>query len=161
MARNLVRFDPFAELTALQRQFFSDGMFAMPRTATLPTTDVYTEDDKQLTVEAHLPNFSESDVSVNIDQGALVIQAEKHLKEEDKSKKYVVRESSTSFYRRIDLPEQADDDHVQAAFENGVLKITVPFRELPTPKKVAITTGAASSESPVDSEAPRQMANAG
>lgn len=83
MARNLVRFDPFAELTALQKQFFSAGLFASPRTA-------------------------------DIGQGALVIQAEKHVRE-------------------------ADDDHVQATFENGVLKITVPFRELPSPKKVAIT----------------------
>ncbi|MBF4571941.1 Hsp20/alpha crystallin family protein [Herbiconiux sp. VKM Ac-1786] len=140
MARNLVRFDPFAELTALQKQFFSDGPFSSPRTATLPTTDVYTEDDNQLTVEAHLPNFAEDDVTVNIDQGALVIQAEKHLREEDAKKKYVVRESSTSFYRRIDLPEQADDDQVQATFDNGVLKVTVPFRQLPSPKKVAITT---------------------
>lgn len=92
IARNLVRFDPFAELSALQKQFFSDGMFSPSRMAAFPTTDVYTEDDKRLTVEAHLPNFDNGDVTLNVDQGVLVIQAEKHEKEEDKKKKYVVRE---------------------------------------------------------------------
>lgn len=83
MANNLVRFDPFAELTTLQKQLFSDSLFSSRGGLSLPTTDVYTEDDKQLVVEAHLPNFAESDVSIDIDQGALTIQAEKHEKEED------------------------------------------------------------------------------
>jgi len=139
MARNLVRFDPLAELNHLQRQFFSDGLFAATRSAALPTTDVYTEDDKQLTVETHLPNFSEDDVNVNVDQGALVIQAQKHDKEMDKKKKYIVRESASSFYRRIALPEQADEDAVSASFDNGVLKVVVPFKELPSPRKISLS----------------------
>ena len=145
MARNLVRFDPFAELNALQKEFFENGFLSPVRGSKLPTTDVYTEDDKQLTVEAHLPNFGEKDISVDVDQGALVIQAEKHEREEDKKKKYVVRESSSSFYRRIMLPEQADDSHISAQFADGVLKVVVPFRELPAPKKIAISAGAGSS----------------
>jgi HSP20 family protein len=88
-----------------------------------------------------MPQFDERDISVNVDRGALVIQAERHSKTEDTKKKYVVRESSSSFYRRIALPDQADDSKIEASFANGVLKVTVPFRELPTPKKIAITTG--------------------
>lgn len=139
MARNLVRFDPFAELTALRDQLFSEGLFSQSRKM-MPTTDVYTEDDSKLTVEAHLPGFEESDISVDVDQGALVIQAEKHEKEEDKGKKYVVRESSASYYRRIALPEQADEEHASAAFTSGVLKVTVPFKALPAARKIAISS---------------------
>ncbi|QEE61032.1 Hsp20/alpha crystallin family protein [Salinibacterium sp. dk2585] len=146
MARNLVRFDPLAEFTSLQKQLFSDGLFGHSRTAALPTTDVYTENDKQLTVEVHLPHFSDEDVSVNVDQGALVIQAEKTEKETDKKKKYVVRESATSFYRRIMLPEQADEENVKASFHHGVLKVNVPFKELPSPRKIALTKGDKESE---------------
>lgn len=134
----LVRFDPFAELNALQKQFFGDDFLTPFRGTSMPTTDAYIEDDKQLTVEAHLPNFVDKDVDIRIEDGALVIQAEKHEKEEDKKKKYVVRESSSSFYRRIQLPEQADEDNVKARMGNGVLKVTVPFKELPAPKKIAI-----------------------
>ena len=66
---NLVRFSPFEEMRALQRQFFGDDDFFAPlKSMNLPTTDIYTEDDKQLTIEAHLPNFSEDDVEINIDK---------------------------------------------------------------------------------------------
>src|SRR5690606_34092732 len=131
----LVRFDPFAELDALQRQFFGDDIFTPFKGVSLPTTDVYTNEDKELVVEAHLPNYDQEDIDVHIDNGALVIQAERHEKEEDKKKKYVVRESSASFYRRIRLPERADETKIQAHMENGVLRVAVPFKELPAPKK--------------------------
>lgn len=137
----LVKFDPFAELTNLQRQFFGDDWFTPVRGVTIPTTDVYT-DDKELVVEAHLPNFRLDDVAIHLEDGALVIQAEKHEKEEDKKKKYVVRESSSSFYRRIQLPERADTGDIQAHLDDGILKVTVPFKELPAPKKIAISSRA-------------------
>lgn len=134
----LMRYDPFEEIRSLQKQFFGEDLWA-PMRQHMATTDVYTEDDKQLIVEAHLPHFGEGDVEVNVDRGYLTIRAEKHEKEEDKKKKYVVRESSSSFYRRVQLPEQADADNVKADMHDGVLKVTVPFKELPAPKKVAIS----------------------
>ncbi|SFN54820.1 Hsp20/alpha crystallin family protein [Mycetocola miduiensis] len=141
MARNLVRFDPFNGLDALRRDLFDDGVFRSLRDK-LPTTDVYIEDDKALIIEAHLGNFEENDITVNVDRGALVIQAERHEKEEDKNKKYVIRESSSSFYRSIALPDQADEGKISANFEKGVLKVTVPLAEAPSPKKIAIGTKA-------------------
>ncbi len=135
---HLVKYDPFAELSALQRHFFGDDWVTFPKGLSLPTTDVYTDDDKQLVVEAHLPNFAEDDISISVEDGALVMQAEKHEKEEDKKKKYVVRESSSSFYRRIQLPERADGDKVEAHLDDGVLKVTVPLVALPEPKKITV-----------------------
>lgn len=136
---NLIKFDPFAEIQALQRQFFSDD-WSMPSVKALqmPTTDVYTEDDTQLTIEAHLPHFEENDIDISIDKGALVIRAQRHEQEKDKKKKYVVRESSSSFYRSIRLPETADEDNISAKMENGILKVVIPLKELPEPKKISI-----------------------
>jgi HSP20 family protein len=134
----LVKFDPFAEMLNLQRQFFGDDLLSSVKSMTIPTTDVYTKDDKELVVEAHLPNFEKDDVTINIEDGALVIQAEKHEKEEDKDKKYVVRESASSFYRRVALPERADGENIQANLDDGILKVTVPLKALPEPKRIAI-----------------------
>jgi len=135
----LIQFDPFDDIRALQKQFFGDDFWSpSATTAQLPTTDIYSEDDKSMIVEAHLPHFDQKDVDVSVDRGVLTISAEKHEKEEDKKKKYVIRESSSSFYRRIALPKHADADHVSAHFDKGVLKVTVPFKELPKPKKVQI-----------------------
>ena len=129
--RSLLSFDPFAD-------FFGEDMLTPFRSMRVPTTDIYTNDNKELIVEAHLPNYSQDDVDIHIENGALVISAEKHEKEEDKKKKYVVRESASSFYRRIQLPERVDSDNIDARFENGVLHVTMPYKALPEPKKIAI-----------------------
>ncbi len=139
----LIRWDPFNELNSLHDQMNSlfNQAFGSSTQQLLPVTDVYSEDDKQMTVEVHLPNFDEKEVNVDVQDGALVIAAQHEEKEEDKKKQYLVRESSTSFYRRVALPKQANQDAIKAKFAKGVLKVTVPFKELPKPKKVAIESG--------------------
>jgi HSP20 family protein len=134
----LVRYDPFTQLDALQKQFFGDDLLSPFKGINIPTTDVYTNGDNEMVVEAHLPNFEQNDININVDNGALVVQAEKHEKEEDKDKKYVVRESSSSFYRRIQLPERADNDNIEAHLDDGVLKVKVPLAPLPEPKKITV-----------------------
>ena len=135
---NLIKWDPFAELSALQKQFFSDDWVSPLRNLNLATTDVYTKDD-HLVVEAHLPNFEHKDVNIEVENNALVISAERHEKEEDKGKQYVVRESSSSFYRRIALPKRADAEKIEAHLDDGVLRVSVPLTPLPEPKKIAIS----------------------
>lgn len=134
---NLMRWDPFAELSALQKQFFGDDFLSPFKGVNIPTTDVYTKDNNMI-VEAHLPNFDQKDVNIEVEDNALVISAERYDKEEDKGKQYVVRESSGSFYRRIALPERADADKIEAHLDDGVLKVSVPLAPLPEPKKIAI-----------------------
>lgn len=139
---NIVKYDPFEELNALQRQFFGDDMFVNDTTASIPATDVYTtNDDKDLVVEAHLPNFDKSDVDIQINGDNLVISAERHEKEEDKGKKYIIRESSSSFYRSISLPERADKNNISADLVDGVLKVNIPLAALPESRKVLIGGG--------------------
>jgi HSP20 family protein len=145
---DLMRFrDPMRGINSLQRQM--DDMFdnLMSRNwpmavGNMPTMDVYTEEDKQMVAEVHAPGYSKDDIEISINEGVLEIRGEKAEKEEDKKKKsYMVQESATSFYRRMVLPRQADADKVDAQFDNGVLKVIVPFKELPKPKKVDIKSG--------------------
>ena len=58
--------------------------------------------------------------------------------EKDKDKKYIVRESSASFYRSIRLPEAADEDSIKAKMKDGVLRVSIQFKELPKPKQIAL-----------------------
>jgi len=138
---NLVRWDPFAELSALQKQFFGDDFMSPLKGVNIPTTDVYTKDN-EMTIEAHLPNFNQEDVNIQVENGAIVVSAERHEKNEDKAKKYVVRESSSSFYRRIQLPERANTEKIDAQLNEGVLTIKVPLTPLPEPKKITINSKA-------------------
>jgi len=151
MSTSLARWDPFAGLTSMHSQiddmfnnfFGSDWLGPNPRT---PALDVYTQnDDKELVAEVSAPGFTTDDISVRINNGVLEIKGEKHQKDEDKDAKgkrnYMMRESHASFYRSILLPKAADGDAVTARFEDGLLKVTVPMKELPEPKKIAIEAG--------------------
>lgn len=141
MAQTIARFNPFSELQALRRDLFDDGFARGLRRVDRPITDVYTEGDNALIVEAHLPHFEDKDITVSVDGGRLTIQAERHEKEEDKRKKYVVRESSSSYYHTIALPEQAHEEGITAGFDDGLLKVVVPLTGATTSRKIAITGG--------------------
>jgi HSP20 family protein len=144
----IIRWDPFSELNSLHEQvnslfnetFGSSGSHH----AHMPTTDVYS-DEKSLCIEAHLPNFKDEEIDVQQHNGELEIKAEHKEKDEekdnDKDRKYLVRESVSQYYRRFTLPKNADTDNVQAHYENGVLKVTVPYKELPKPKKIQVSAG--------------------
>lgn len=145
---DIMRFrDPLRGISNLQRQM--DEMFDNLASrnwpvalGNMPTMDIYTEDDKQLVAEVHAPGFGKDDIEVSVNEGVLEIRGEKHTKEEDNKKKsYMVQESSSSFYRRMALPRHADADKIDAEFDNGVLKVIVPFKDLPKPKKVTIKSG--------------------
>jgi HSP20 family protein len=141
----IVTFDPFKQLEAWQKAL--DDLWGQPthtasQALTTPVSDVYTEgegDKQTLVVEAHLPNFHKEEVDININEGMLEIRADHREKEEDKKKRrYVLRESTFNFYRRIGLPKNIDTSKIKADFNEGVLRIKVPFKELPKPKKIAI-----------------------
>ena len=135
---NLIKWDPFVELSTLQKQFFGDDVMSSLKGVNIPTTDVYTRGN-QLMVEAHLPNFEQKDIDIQIEEGALIVSAERRESEKNsEDRRYVVRESSNSFYRRIALPKRADVDKIEAQLEDGVLRVEVPLAPLPEAKKVAI-----------------------
>lgn len=145
---NIIRWDdPFSGLTSLHSQL--DNMFnnlipsSQTRSMAMPSMDVYNEDDKSLVVEVQAPGYDKDDISVDVQNGVLEIRGEKHEKQEDKGKQrnYMVRESHGSFYRRLALPENVDEDSVAANFDNGVLSISLPYKELPQAKKITISAG--------------------
>lgn len=140
----IMQWDPFAELNSLHSQvnsLFNDAFGGSRPVMNGPTTDVFS-DKNGLTIEAHLPNFTDSDISIEQHQGDLEIKAEHLEKEENKDKKYLLKESASSYYRRFTLPRNANADKIEAKFEDGVLKVHVPFKELPKPKKISISAKA-------------------
>jgi HSP20 family protein len=140
----LMPWDPFSGLTSLHGQI--DDMFngmlgsSLPSlSSSSPAMDIYTENDKSLVTEVHAPGFSKDDIDINVRSGVLEIKGEKHQKDESKAKRnYMRRDSYTSFYRSIALPKTADGEKVKASFDDGILKVTVPLKELPAPRKIAI-----------------------
>lgn len=93
-----------------------------------PKVDV-AETEKGLEISAELPGVEQKDISLDLTNGVLTLQAEHQAEKEEKDEKkhyHVVERSRGSFMRRFAVPFEADVDKVQASFENGVLMISVP-----------------------------------
>ena len=91
----------------------------------VPSIDVR-ETDTDLIVEADLPGMDEKDVSVTLNNGVLTLKGEKKSEREEKEEDYHLMERSYgSFQRSFRLADTIDPDKVTAAFDKGVLKITL------------------------------------
>ena len=117
--------------------FFGDPFGMMPRgrdplygkhAKNLMRTDVReTEDTYELDVD--LPGFKKDEVTLELKNGVLAIQAVKGLDkdETDKKGKYIRQERyagamSRSFY----VGEDVKQEDVKAKYENGILKLSIP-----------------------------------
>ena len=99
--------------------------------------DIY-EKDGNYHIEMDVPGFSKEDISVEAKDGYLTISAEKknEVNEEDDKKNYIRRERVYGKYERTFYVGDLDQDKIDAEFNNGCLKITVPKKEEVENKKV-------------------------
>ena len=99
--------------------------------------DIY-EKDGNYHIEMDVPGFSKEDISVEAKDGYLTISAEKknEVNEEDEKKNYIRRERVYGKYERSFYVGDLDQDKIDAEFNNGCLKITVPKKEEVENKKV-------------------------
>ena len=95
-------------------------------------TDVR-ETDNSYELDIDLPGFKKDEINVQLDNGYLSISAAKGLDkdEEKKNSKYIRRERyagamNRTFYVGDNLTQQ----DIQAKFEDGILKISVPKKDV-------------------------------
>jgi HSP20 family protein len=128
--------DPFGALRDRMNQLFGDFGQNFPagwldqndRFVLAPNIDVV-ESENEAVITAELPGVDRDDVDLSFENDTLILSGEKKAEktEEDKDKKYrLVERSYGSFRRAIPLPFKADADAIKAAFDNGVLTVTVP-----------------------------------
>ena len=94
-------------------------------------TDVReTEDGYELDID--LPGFKKDEVTAQLDNGYLTIQASKGLDKEQKDKKgkYIRRERyAGSMSRSFYVGDAITEEDVHAKYEDGILKLSVPKKE--------------------------------
>ena len=125
----------------LQDRFFDDvfdfGEPRGPHGKERMECDIYEEDGKYV-VEASAFGFDKGDIKVEAEDGNLIITAEKKedSKEEKDEKKYLRRERH--FHSRVQRAfylGDIDEDSIKATFENGVLKVEVPKKQIESNRK--------------------------
>src|SRR5690606_17670429 len=90
-------------------------------------------------LELAVPGMKKDDFTVEIDNDVLTISSEMKSENEEKKDKYTRKEFSySSFKRAFTLPETVDGAKIDAKYEDGILKLTLPKKQeaLPKPKRL-------------------------
>ena len=135
-------FSPLARLSAFQHEV--DRFFGLPllgRETTrsagwTPALDLH-QDKDSLFVHAELPGMKKEDVTLSLHDGVLTLSGERRHVQGDKTTLRNER-SFGRFERSITLPAPVDATRVTAAYENGILTVTLPKAEAAKPRQIEI-----------------------
>ena len=119
--RRVASYNPFRELEEMSHSFWNDADVSGFR------TDIKKVDGSYV-LEAELPGFKKEDINIDIDKDCLTISAERKSEEkEDKGDNgFVRRERYYGAYTRSFNVSEIDAEGIKAAYENGVLTLTMP-----------------------------------
>lgn len=121
------------------RAFERDPWTAMADVPQWPPIDV-SEGDTTIDIRFDLPGMEAKDVDVEVSGGRLTIRGSRQEERRDtggggsyRQERYV-----GSFSRTVTLPPYADADRVEAKFDKGVLRLTIPKIPGQGPKRVPV-----------------------
>ena len=142
----LVRWAPFSELASLQNELsrVMNGLLEGNGRTTqswIPTADVW-ETEQEVVYAFDLPGVPEEKISIELDEGALTITAERaRAQTVEDGQLYRFERRFGTFTRTVGLPQGVTEADVRAEYTNGVLEVHVAKPEQPKPRKIQIATG--------------------
>jgi HSP20 family protein len=90
-----------------------------------------TEKSDSYVVELAVPGFEKSDFNLKLDEKLLTISTEKKEETKAEGDKLIRKEfSSKAFKRSFTVDEKIDTDNISAKYENGILLLTLPKKEI-------------------------------
>lgn len=129
--------DPFSLMDSL----FSDWLAARPTSALVSNARIeVSENNTSYEVRAELPGATKDDISVEIEGVRVSISAKTNTQTEKKEGEKVLYSERTheSYARSFELPKAVDSEAAVAKFENGVLTLTLPKKNAPQSRKLAV-----------------------
>jgi HSP20 family protein len=108
---------------------FNDTFFNDRMTTRVPAVNI-SETEESYHVELAAPGLKKQDFKISLDRQVLNISVEQQSESKEEGKRFSKREFSyTSFVRSFTLPELADHSRIEAAYEDGVLKVDIAKKE--------------------------------
>lgn len=100
------------------------------------------ETDNAFALEMAVPGLKKEDFRIEVENGVLTVSGESKQEKEEKDKKYTRKEFSySSFSRSFTLPENTSEEDITAAYNDGILKLTIAKKTRQTAQKKAISVG--------------------
>ena len=146
---SLINYEPMAVINRLRDQLnriydpellpsLWDAEGGVVTSRWMPSVDVREDDDKFVFL-ADIPGVDPKDIEVTCEHGVLTIKGERKAETEEEREGYKrIERSRGTFYRRFNLPDTADSEHIKANSKNGVLELTIPKVEKAKPRKIAV-----------------------
>ena len=115
-------YDPFRALDEMERSLFGNeqrSLVSAFRADVVDTGDAYK-------LDAELPGFKKEDIKIDVENDVLTISVERKLDESEKKQNFVKRERFYGSYSRSFDVSGIEVDGIQAAYNDGVLTVTMP-----------------------------------
>ncbi len=139
----VVRWEPMRELASLQNEMsrFMNGLLEGNGRTTqswVPALDVW-ETEKELVYAFDLPGIPEDAISVEFEDGALTVSAERARDQKiENDRFYRFERHFGSFTRTIGLPQGISEESINADYKNGVLEVHVRKPEQTKPRRIQV-----------------------
>lgn len=102
--------------------------------SSIPSVNII-ENTKDYKIELAAPGLKKSDFKIEVDSGYLTISSEQTEEKNEEKDHYKRREFSYStFSRSFQLPENSLSDKIDARYEDGVLKLSIPKKDVTVSK---------------------------
>ena len=141
----LVRWEPFREIATLQNDMsrLMNAVVGGTEDTTrswVPPVDVWETAD-ELVYAFDLPGIPENKISVEYENGAIVVSGERERSSEVSDESFYRFERRFGlFSRTVGLPQGVSEDNITAQYHDGVLELHVKKPEQPKPRRIEIGT---------------------
>ena len=116
-----------------------DRLFETATSAWTPLWDVH-EDKNKFTVHLELPGLKREDMSVQLENGELVIAGERKCAPFSEDTEVHQQERyHGKFNRSITLPADVQTEAIKATYQDGILTVTLPKTETAKPKQIDVS----------------------
>lgn len=110
---------------------FDDDFFPVlsGRTSSMPAVNIK-EDEKKFTLELAAPGIERKDLKIDINEDVLTVSSEARNESEENRDGYKRKEFSySSFCRSFQIPENVNQDKIEANYRDGILTVDLPKLE--------------------------------
>ena len=108
---------------------FNDTFFNDRMVARMPAVNI-SETAENYHLELAAPGLKKQDFKISLDRNVLLIAARQENEDHHEGKLYNKKEFTySSFTRSFTLPELADINHIEAGYDDGILKIDIAKKE--------------------------------
>ncbi len=131
-----MRFDPFRDFDRAWQELAQQAGRQSARSFPM---DAYRRGD-DFVVHFDLPGVDAGTIDLTVDNNTLTVRAERRFEQEPGDEILVTERPQGTFTRQLLLGDTLDAERLEASYEHGVLRITIPVAEQAKPRRIEVSS---------------------